>query len=272
MELELTCVKDNDGTLTIYFNEKSHTVPTNHINYDLIYKAVKTKDYECLEELFDVATAIIGDFGDGLEIDGAGQVHYNGEPMHNAITRRLVQYYKKSSKFDSLVLFLQKVMKIQSKNTLDQLFPFIDNVEMPITEDGCFVGYKVVRSDWMDKHTGTIDNSPGKVVKMLRSEVDDNPKNTCSSGLHVANHNYATNFGSHGDRLIAVKVDPEDCVCVPDEYGAEKLRACKYTVLAEIENKFREDEPVFIFDQEDIEEEVSFFDDEEEDLENEDCW
>jgi hypothetical protein len=265
--MNITSIKDNSGTLTLYFNEKSYVVPTHHLNYDRINKAMETKDFEGFEELFNVAGVIAKSFGDGLEVDGTGQMFHNGEEMHNAITRRIVQFFQQGKDFAPLVLFMKNLMLNPSHNSVEQLLPFLDNVEMPITDDGCFVGYKAISNDWKDKYTGKIDNSLGKVVTMPRNEVDDNPKSTCSKGLHIANHNYASGFGGGSDRLIAVKVNPMDCVCVPDEYGAEKLRACKYIVLAEIEHKFPENEPIFFLDQEGDDEDLSFLDDEEDDVE-----
>lgn len=66
---------------------------------------------------------------------------------------------------------------------------------------------------------------------MERSLVDDNPNNTCSSGLHVASFKYAEDFGS--GRLVLCEVDPRDVVSVPVDYNSQKMRTCKYKVIGE---------------------------------------
>src|SRR5690606_24725742 len=57
-----------------------------------------------------------------------------------------------------------------------------------------------------------------------------NPNNTCSFGLHVACFDYAKGFGP---RLIEVKVNPADVVCVPTDYNGTKMRVCKFEVIQE---------------------------------------
>jgi hypothetical protein len=256
--METASIRSNDGVYTIYHNGNAHTITPDHVNYERIEEVLSEERYDELEELFDVPTMIARHF-DEVEVDEDGQVYYNGQIMHNALSRRITQYCREGIPFDSLVRFFQNLMKNPSKRAVDELYSFLDNQEMPITQDGCFVGYKAVTSDWKDKHTRTIDNSIGTVVSIPRNEVDDDPNNTCSKGLHVANHNYATGFAHGDDNLVLVKVNPMDCVSVPNEYGAEKLRCCRYVVLARVEKKLDDqamyqEAPIHSFDFEDEEE------------------
>ena len=69
---------------------------------------------------------------------------------------------------------------------------------------------------------------------MNRNDVDDNPNNHCSHGLHVARYNYAYNWD---DKTVIVKINPRDVVCVPDDYDGEKMRVCKYEVLKECDKQ-----------------------------------
>jgi hypothetical protein len=87
------------------------------------------------------------------------------------------------------------------------------------------------------KHTdvdGTrLDNSIGKVVKMDRHLIDDNPGSHCSRGLHVGALAYSGPGGAyHGydDVCIIVKVNPRDVVSVPNDHSCQKVRCCEYTV------------------------------------------
>ena len=74
---------------------------------------------------------------------------------------------------------------------------------------------------------------------MDRNEVDDNPDNTCSSGLHVAAYNYAKSFSS--GHLVEVEINPEDVVAVPNDYDGEKMRVCKFKVVKICESKLEEE-------------------------------
>ena len=76
----------------------------------------------------------------------------------------------------------------------------------------------------------------GAVVEMPRDKVDSRGDVECSVGLHVGTYGYASKFYA-GDisQLLLVKVDPKDVVSVPD-YDFTKLRACRYTVVGEIED------------------------------------
>ena len=112
------------------------------------------------------------------------------------------------------------------------LYKFLEHNGHPITTEGNFIAYKAVRSNFLDIHTGKFDNSVGNIVSMERSQVDDNPENTCSSGLHVATLGYAQSFGGYDSILIDVEIDPADVVSVPKDYDGTKMRTCKYKVVA----------------------------------------
>lgn len=83
---------------------------------------------------------------------------------------------------------------------------------------------------------GQVPQWVGAVVEMPRDKVDDRGHVECSVGLHVGTYGYASTFYSgSGSQLLLVKVDPKDVVSVPD-YDFTKLRACRYTVVGEVED------------------------------------
>src|SRR6185369_2283184 len=108
-----------------------------------------------------------------------------------------------------------------------------------LTEDGCFIGYRGVTEDFKDKHTKQFDNSPGAKCSMERTLVDDNPDNTCSSGLHIGGYEYAKDFAS-GGKLVLVKVNPKDVVAVPNDYNGQKMRVCAFEVISEVTDIIKE--------------------------------
>ena len=133
---------------------------------------------------------------------------------------------------DVLVKFWKRLKENPSKESRESLYAFLEFNHVPLLPDGCFLAYKKVRKNFMDCHSGTIDNSPGRSPEMDRSKVDPHRHNTCSHGLHVAAYRYAAHsYGGGGDILLDVKVDPKDVVTVPPDYNQQKMRVCKYTVI-----------------------------------------
>lgn len=101
---------------------------------------------------------------------------------------------------------------------------------LPITSDGCFLGYKAVTKDFKDKHTQTIDNRVGQKPSVTRNMVNDDMGVECSNGLHVGTLQYVTSFANQGDQMVICKVNPANVVAVPYA-DAQKFRCCEYEVV-----------------------------------------
>lgn len=149
---------------------------------------------------------------------------------------RLLEMMDEGYNIEPLSRFIVRVRENPSEAVRSRLYEFMEYGNLPLAEDGCFLAYKVVRNNFMDKHTGTMDNSVGKRVTMDRKGVDDDDNRTCSSGLHACSKDYIQHFISHSgsDRLVVVKIAPEDVVSIPTDYNNTKLRCCAYDVIAEI--------------------------------------
>jgi hypothetical protein len=141
--------------------------------------------------------------------------------------------------FQPLVNFLNNIMENPSMQSQKELYDFLEHEHLPITEDGHFLAYKAVRSDFKDKYRGVFDNSVGNVCTMQRAKVDDDRGRGCSNGLHAGALNYVAHYGSleAGDRIVIVKINPKDVVSVPSDSNCEKLRTCSYEVVGEYEGE-----------------------------------
>jgi hypothetical protein len=149
------------------------------------------------------------------------------------------QFFREGIPMEHYCKFLDNLMANPSMTSRKELYLFLEAADLPITQDGCFLAYKAVRHDFLDKHSGTFSNKPGVTFSMPRAEVDDNRDVTCSYGFHAAAYEYARGFlGSTGDKMVAVKINPADVVSVPSDYNNQKLRTCKYTVMFEIPDAF----------------------------------
>jgi hypothetical protein len=135
-----------------------------------------------------------------------------------------------------MTLFLENLMQNPSNNSLEQLYLFLEKNHLPITDDGHFLAYKVVKDNYMDKYSGKFDNSVGQTIKCERNEVCDDPTQACSNGFHCGGFSYSGPDGSYfspGDKIVIVKVNPKNVVSVPHDYNRGKCRVCEYTVIGE---------------------------------------
>ena len=170
---------------------------------------------------------------------GAGNVSIQGEKLfwkneelNGALAVRMVTMLQEGFDVTPFVLFMENLYQNPSKRAVDELYGFLEKNSLPLTPDGHFLAYKKVRDDFLDCHTGTMDNSVGKVVEMERNRVDDNKDNTCSTGLHFCGMSYLSSFS--GARTVIVKVNPADVVSIPSDYNGAKGRACRYEVIGEL--------------------------------------
>ena len=172
----------------------------------------------------------------------AGRVVYTwkGQPekeLHNAMTERVIRMAQEGYDVKPLVMFMTNLMNNPSKTSIDELYLFLEATGLPITSDGHFIAYKIVRDDYTSIHDGTFRNDVGTVVEMPRHEVDDNRNRTCSYGLHFCSKEYLNSYGSSNrgsDRLVLVKINPADVVSIPSDYNNAKGRAAKYEIWKDI--------------------------------------
>jgi hypothetical protein len=255
-----------DGNLTLVLNNQSYQVLPDHINYKLILESLPTATAEELLDIVDIQKAVAS-FSDGLVEIKNGQVLYEGEEIHGSISKRIIEFMSKGLPFQPLVNFLNNLMENPSMQSQKELYDFLEHEHLPITEDGFFLAYKAVRSDFKDKYRGVFDNSVGKVCEMTRSKVDDDRGRGCSNGLHAGALNYVANYGSleSGDKIVIVKINPKDVVSVPSDCNYEKLRTCRYEVVGQYEGELLKPLYSADFSQDDYE-------DDEDDYDNEYDW
>ncbi len=223
-----------DGNLTLVINNQSYQVLPDHLNYKMILEKLPTGTPEDLLELIDIQKAV-AIFSDGIVEIKNGQVLYEGEEVHGSISKRILEFMSNGLPFQPLINFLNNIMENPSMQSQKELYDFLEHENLPITEDGHFLAYKAVRSDFKDKYRGTFDNSVGQVCTMQRAKVDDDRSRGCSDGLHAGALNYVAGYGSleGGDKIVIVKINPKDVVSVPSDSNCEKLRTCRYEVVGE---------------------------------------
>jgi hypothetical protein len=221
--------------ITIVLDGQTHIVGPQHPNHQAVLDAIKDQRWADLDSLVDIPQAIQNYSEGNVTINEFGEVFYADEQVHSTVARRITSFFQEGLPFEPLVRFLERLMSNPSRRAVEELYTFLENEGMPLTEDGCFVGYKAVNEDYKDIHSKTFDNSPGQIHEMPRNLVDDDARRHCSNGFHIGSQAYAASFGGLNSRIMLVKVDPADAVSVPYD-GGQKLRACKYEVLQEVDH------------------------------------
>lgn len=219
-------------TLSVFVNGKSYTFDKDSPNFKKVLKAVREGDEQKVMEFVLVENSVKAYVGKDVEIKD-GVIFYMGEELRNAITQKIFCLMELDLPVEGMVKFLSNYMKNPSFNSREQLNMFLENKNLPITEDGCFLAYKRVQDDWTDFHTGTHLHEVGKVLEMSRTNVDDNPNNHCSHGFHAGAMEYVKDFHPGQGHVVIVKINPKDVVSVPTDCSCQKLRTCRYEVVGE---------------------------------------
>ena len=219
------------NNVTVVIGNKPHTIAKSHITYQKVVDAIKAGDWERVKDIIEPKQVVLN-YGQGNVSVQGETLYWKGKPMHNALTNRMIAMLQDEFPIEPLVNFMENLMSNPSKQAVTELYGFLEKNNLPITPDGHFLAYKRVRENYFDCHTGTMDNSVGKIVEMERNEVDDNRNNTCSAGLHFCSESYLKSFG--GQRTVIVKINPRDVVSIPSDYNDAKGRACRYEVIGEV--------------------------------------
>lgn len=229
------------GKITACINGSIYTIDNTHPNYAKALESVKAQDWNAFLDHVDI-TRKVKDFvlnSDVQIVDGI--IVYKGEPVHNLLTKRVISFMQQDLPFKPLLNFLYNLMENPSYRAVNELYDFLEAGELPITEDGYFLAFKNVRADYKDIHSGSFDNSIGKVCEMPRYKVDEDKDRTCSSGLHFCSIAYLPHFSdSNGGHTMIVKINPKDVVSIPADYNNTKGRCSRYEVIGEYTENWRE--------------------------------
>ena len=229
----------NDGTVNAFVGGKPYTFNKSHHNYGALVAYLENGNVEHFEASYDMASTV-EHYCDGYVHVEKGELTWQGVPMPDLFTDRILQMRKEGFNIDPMLNFLDNMNDYPSDKAIVELFDFMQNKHLPITDDGHFLAYKAVSPDFKDIYTGNFDNSVGSEVSIDRSKVDSNRDKHCSAGLHVGAIDYVKSYGGidldedndGGNQIVICKVNPADVVSVPSDARFQKLRCCKYEVVS----------------------------------------
>ena len=229
----------NNGSVNAFVGGKPYTFSKRHENYDKLLSYLENGNVEHFEASYDIASTV-EHYCDGYVHVDNGELSWQGITMPELFTDRILQMRREGFNIDPMLNFLDNMNDNPSDQAIVELFDFMQNKHLPITDDGHFLAYKAVSADFKDIYTGNIDNSVGEEVSIERSKVDSNRSKHCSAGLHVGAIDYVKSYGGidldqdndGGNQIVICKVNPADVVSVPSDAKFQKLRTCRYEVVS----------------------------------------
>jgi hypothetical protein len=239
-------IRLGDGAfITVVMNGEALTLRASDSpkNFEMAIEAYKNEDWDALY----FAMRPVKSFAlkvDGVEVTENG-VFFDGEPMHNAIASRIMDFAMSGLDHKPLCNFVNKLMQNPSRRAVQELYTFLEHQNLPITDNGNFLAYKGLSKNYYSITSGSakllqgkqdggrIFNGIGEVIEMKRNDVDDNKEVGCSYGLHAGTMEYARSFAQ--GKCVIVEINPSDVVSIPTDCSYQKLRTCKYKVVGEFE-------------------------------------
>lgn len=238
LKIKITKTKD---TITLVLNKQIVIInsKTHSVEFGKVSKILKKRNGpRKIENSFEGYLLLRGVKSEVLETaDYIGMVRIRN--TKNFVPIDILKKLKELEKIDgdsmlSVLKFWYKLDENPSTNSRKQLYRFLIANNIPITTEGDIVMEKGVSRNQdgvlVDQHTGKIDNSIGRIVSMPRKDVNDNPNETCSRGLHAAPSDYVRQWYSQ-DIIVKILVNPIDIVSVPTDYDSRKVRMCRYQVI-----------------------------------------
>lgn len=239
--------------ISIVLDNRMRVVPKGSLNFAKLReailgysKAMREGNITLIEGIVDAIRATVdipsfiaketfGRVEIGQAPNGGFQVRFDGTPISGVLSDRLIDLVTEGFDVEPMARFLDKLMNNPLESARNELYLFIESGNFVLTPDGDFLAFKKVRGDYRDIHSGTYDNSVGKVLTMDRDKVDPNRHETCSAGLHFCSYSYLPHFGSSsGNRVMIVKINPADVVAIPSDYKNAKGRTWRYVVVGEV--------------------------------------
>lgn len=226
----------NSGHIFLVLDGKDYSINAGNSSFSKALEAYNAKDWESFIYIVNPEIRLKSLYAsyEGIEVKD-GNLYVFGDPIHSTIAKRVISFIEHGLDCVHLFKFILKLNMNPSKRAVDELYTFLEHRALPVTDNGNFLAYKAVRTDYTDKYTGKFLNTIDSVLEMPRNKVDDNKENGCSYGFHAGSVDYAKDFMNADGHLMIVEINPADVVSIPTDCQYQKLRTCKYKVVGEYE-------------------------------------
>ena len=224
------------GFITVVLDGERYSINAGNGLFSKALEAYKVNDWDAFIACVNPTIRLKSLYAsyEGIEVKD-GNLYVFGEPVHSTLATRVLSFLEAGLDCVHLFKFILKLNLNPSKRAVDELYTFLEHRALPITDNGNFLAYKAVNSDYTDKYSGKFLNTIDSVLEMPRNKVDDNKEVGCSYGFHAGTVEYAKDFLGGSGHLMIVEINPSDVVSIPTDCQFQKLRTCKYKVVGEYE-------------------------------------
>ena len=225
-----------DKSITVFLDGQRFSITSDNKLFAQAFQAYKEENWDAFVGYVNPEIRLKSLYAsyEGIEVKD-GNLFVFGDAVHSTLATRVMSFLEHDLDCVHLFKFILKLNLNPSKRAVDELYTFLEHKELPITDNGNFIAYKAVREDYTDKHTGKFLNTVDSVLEMPRNKVDDDKNVGCSYGFHAGTKEYATDFAYGEGHIMEVEINPADVVSIPTDCNFQKLRTCKYKVVAEHE-------------------------------------
>lgn len=238
----------SNQSLTFYVKGKPHSLVRDHASYAKareLLQAPGDHDVDHLLALVDVRQALLRESQGRIVFDG-DDIIFQGKPLHNVWVDKILDFRDAREDFSPIWNALDRLVHNPTPAAIERLPVFLERTKLGFLPDGRFIAFKGVQSDYCSAHAspdGTrFTHQIGDKPRMPREQVDADPNQTCSTGLHVGAPGYVRQHYSGGTyALVLVAVDPVDVVAVPTDYNGEKMRVCGYEVIDHLDQDYSDE-------------------------------
>lgn len=230
----------SDRTFSAFIDGRSYQTDRSNPRFDEIRTLLADPDATeaQLVDLMSPIGAIVDSFTGSTAVAIVdNEVVINGQVIHSSLTQRLLDVVREGLPSDGFVAFVQNVFANPADFSREELYLWLEKADLPITPDGCFLAYKIVKHDYRDIFSGKFDNSVGQTVVLPggRAAVHTDRSHTCARGLHFCSKGYLPHYGvGEGSHVMLVKINPADVVSIPNDCDSAKGRTWRYEVIGEV--------------------------------------
>ena len=250
-------VNDGNGNLTVFVPYRAPmAIPRDHALYPHVLAAILAGNVDAVVQYADIPAGVAVASGGRVQIIN-GEVTYDcapegmpedRRPLDHQVARRIGELLRAGHDCSGMLLYLEDLLKNPSARAVREQYRWLEHRHIPITADGCFLGYKRVTDEGYAFNTGpnstyvrhadgtTTTYGPGQRVRyrvgdvayVERNQVNDDFGLACSEGIHVGDISYVQGFNSDAadSQILICKVRPSNVVSVPSG-EINKVRVCE---------------------------------------------
>lgn len=244
------------SSVNLLLHGRMRTLNSTHPNFSAVREALKnyglygaSPELEArIADLVDIPQFIAKVTAGRVKV-GDNAVYFDDREVHGVIAKRLLGMLGQGFNISPLARFLDRLMSNPIPTAADELYLWMEQSELPLTDDGCFLAFKKVNNEYLSYHDNKTDNSIGSKLPLLSEDrYDTDRRRTCSSGYHFCSYDYLPTYYGNTGRVVICKIAPEDVVSIPDDYSNAKGRARTYEIIGEVPEsearRFFDDKPV----------------------------